>query len=289
MAGGAPTYIGETGFSLQPSPTSFTEGQGWSTTLSYRGASNKLADFLQQIVVIGLTFGGITGLRISPDGPYTNADVTFAQSPYNPNPAGADPIARTWNLRANMVEQDVNNHPRILTGFTLGGVTYPGLYTYTQSEMIAWRKQLAFMLSGEESSSLDPSTIKAVIFGLLSRGENSFDVPQYVLKKTDTVFSKTQLVPIYENVSKIHNYHDLVVAEPTLPSAGLIDALNLALAKIHQKPINWLKMPPEVDNVTAGRYQISQEYLGLSNFNPYMYDTVSTFSVAAYNQEIFSL
>ncbi len=289
MPGGAPTYIGETGFTLQPSPTSFMEGQGWSTTLTYRGAPNKLNQFLSEIVVVGLVFGGITGLRISPDGPYTNVEVTFAHSPYNPNPAGADPIARTWTLTGNMVEQDIENHPRIQDGFTFGGKTFQGLYTFTTTQMIEFRKQLEKMLIGETEFRFAPNTIESVIFGLKCRGETSFQTPQYALKKTDTVFSKTQLVAIHENVSKIHNYHDLVVAEPTLPAAGLIDPINMARAKIHQKPLNWLKMAPEVDNVASGRYQISQEYWGIPHFNPYMYDTVGSFSEANYGQKIFPL
>jgi len=295
----ATTYIGETDFKQQQVTTFFTEGQGWTTTVPYRGSTTNLARFLTEIIIIGATFGGIVGLRVTEDGPYSNVDITYAQSPFGP--AGqSDPIARTWSLIATMEEVSIWNLPKIQDGFFPPGIrkTTPfcvGLVERSPTDLMKLRNNIALAesdnlpgtVAGSIQEDFPDESMEALILGLQLRGEDTFQVPKYVLKKTDTVFSRTQLVASHTNVGKIHNYNDLVVAEPSLPTAILIDPLSLAAAQVQQKALNWLKMAPSVEQVSNGRYQLDQEYWGVAHFNPIIYDTVSTFNEVTYNQKKF--
>lgn len=280
----AAAYIGNTDFTAQPVTRYFVEGQGWATVVPYTGSKTKLNDFLAVIFVIGNALGPVSAMRMTEDGPIARVEITYAASPTT----APDPIARTWTLVPNLVEVDIANLPQIQDGFTYSGINVKGLYSKTTDEIIEFRKKLSLMLTGDTDERFDTNTIESFIFALKAREETSFILPQYVLRKTDTVFAQSQLAAAHANKGKIHNYADLVNAEPTLPAAILIDPLNLSIQTEGGKPLNWLKMAPEVDQVTGGRYQIVQEYWAFAHFNPFIYDTVQPFNEALYNQTRFS-
>lgn len=284
----ATQYIGTTDFTLQPTSGGFVQGQGWTRTVTYRGSKSKLNAFFGFIFAEAIVYGGINGLHWTEEGPYATVDVTYATSPFDPNAANNDPISNTWTLTPNLTEVDIGNLDKIQNGFRnpVTGEQVPGLDTFTTDQLIDFRSKLNAMLSGDTDLRFLPGSLQSFIFGLKAREQNSFQIPQYALKKTLTVFSQSQIVASHTHVGKIHNYTDLISTEPTLNAAILIDPLNLA--QPGGKPLNWLKMAPEVDQVAGGKYQIIQEYWGFQHFNPFIYDTVSTFTEAAYHQKPFA-
>ena len=283
-------YIGDSDFTLQPSPTYFSEGQGWSTTAIYRGSTVKLNQFLSEIFVIGVTFGGITSLGIMPDGPYSEVSVTFAQSPFNPVP-NPDPIATVRTLSSGYQEVEIFNHPLIQHGFFPPGsnIFLVGLNEMTVQDLSDFKQELALQLEDPTRARFESNTMQSLILVLRERETTGIQIPNYTLRKVETVYSKTQLKASHTNVGKIHNFQDLVIAEPTLPAAILVDPLNMAQLQVNEKSLNWLKMAPSVDQVSGGRYQIVQEYLGVAHFDPYLYKTVGPFNEVAYNQKKYAI
>ena len=282
------TYIGETDFTQQQGVDQFIEGQGWSSTVPYRGSASQLNGFLAELLLLAGQFGGITALRITPDGPYVNVDVTYAQSPYNPA-VNQDPISTVWTLHSSMNEVSALGIGKIQNGFIpiLKGVRLKGLNEMKTDELAALKSEIELQAADTTRERFADNTMGAFLLALKLREETAFMVPSYVLKKTETVFVKTQLVASHTNVGKIHNYSDLTSAELSLPAAILVDPIRMSSAEIQGRKINWMKMPPEVDRITGGRYQIIQEYWSFNAFNPYIYDTVSSFNENTYNQVLY--
>jgi hypothetical protein len=77
----------------------------------------------------------------------------------------------------------------------------------------------------------------------------------YVLRKTEVVNSLTALKAVHANVNRQFSYAGLAAAEPTLPTAALIDAPGLA-------GFTWHKKAPQVEQVGRGLFQIVAEWEG---------------------------
>ena len=282
---GPKQYIGNTDFTLQPVSSQFVEGQGWNTTETYVGSNDKLSQFLAEIIVFGAVFGGVNAVRINADGLMSIVEVTYARSPYaGPGQANPieDPITRTWTLTPNYNQVDIMNLPQIQNGFRRpDGVWVPGLSTFSIKKLADFKRTLNRVLSGDLSPNVnpqdlfDPKTMPALIAHCKLREETIAEVPQYVLKKVEVVTSKSQITAAHEKVGLIHNSNALTIAEPTLLKALLIDPLNLVRKKVGEQTLNWLKMAPTIEQLTGGKYQISQEYYSFERFDPYIYHTVS--------------
>lgn len=259
-------YIGTTDFTRQQVFTQFVEGQGWLQVVPYTGSKSKLNAFLAEIFIIGGQFGGINAIRVYEQGTIALVEVSFAQSPYNTQQP--DPISTTWTMVPNMLELDIMSHAKVQNGFP--GV--PGLSTYTTQALLDFKRKLQDLLSGNATSEPTPGSLLEFVYNRKAREISTITVPQYVLRKTQTVFSKSQITASHTNVGKVFNKDKLRASEPTLPSAILIDPIKLDAVMQGQTELSWLKFAPEVDQTTGGRYQIIQEYWSLAYYDPVLYE-----------------
>jgi len=104
---------------------------------------------------------------------------------------------------------------------------------------------------------------------LIRHPETSFAISQPVLRKTDLVTSYAKMLADNSYLGRFMNYNRLKVMEPTLDTAALIDAAGLS-------DWYWQKQSPEVEEMSAGLYQIVQEYWGYLDYEPFLYGLLLT-------------
>lgn len=89
----------------------------------------------------------------------------------------------------------------------------------------------------------------------------SHETSNPVLRKVETVISSTRLEAVESNKERFHTYAAMQAAEGSLSAAVIIDAAGYG-------DLYWLKHEPVVDDSTAGRFEIVQEWEGWRYLSP---------------------
>lgn len=235
--------------------------EGWRqstgnfTTRTWEGPTSTLASFLLNqlpkgsLISYEKEFNGITAKV-----------VAEYQAPQPGNGLGqtTEPglIERYWELDGNDLELSLWRKPDVVA--QLDGLS--------QSEIALVRGRIEGLVAGTATESVPYSGNEPLYLleKALSRGIESFEVSQYVLRRTETVYRNTNLYPNYEKIGYQFTYPAIIAAEPSLVTDNLIKAAKL-------EKVIWVKRTPKVRRSAKNIWEITLEYWGADQWNEWLH------------------
>jgi hypothetical protein len=236
-----------------PRRSGWSLSTGGTQTQRWEGPTSTKATFLA-----GLSTVGLVGYQVEEDGELTTIDVTYATTASGSAPGSDGKIEDYWELEGNDIEKSLWELPKVVA------VTKD----YTTAQLVTLRKQVEDILSGVDGAAEPPNATVADMVKRLARGTEAFSKSAHVVRHTLTVTRASTLLAAHTNVNKRFTYSQLTTAEPSLASAGLIDAAGLTA-------LVWLKRSPRVRAVDSGLWELEQEYWGGDDIDTWIYDAMT--------------
>ena len=194
------------------------------------------------------------------------------------------PLADTWTLAGNDLEQSIWEHPKIQSQWArLATVMYP-FNDAVASQVQTLRRYIEEYVRGERTVivnnavlpidltiieslvtmlGMDASVFRALIMSM-SLGVEAYTVSQWVLRHTLIISSRSSIRPSLFNVGKVFTTHHLRAVEriPTTIMFDLPDGW-------------WLKRTPTAEQTSADKFTISQEWWHADTYDPFVYEVAS--------------
>jgi len=267
---------------------------GLQTVLSYEGPEADLTAFLSTELPAG--YSEIVTTK-SDGGQWVKLDITFSAAVVTPNPGEEGLVTRNWTLHRQEEQHPIMSHPDIMGDKTTIGLA--DLDVGIPSMLEAWadifheaqRDYIKQVGDAKASAGIEvpewqffkpafkakPSwmtptryaeleAISNEAFKSLCKNTNAtYTLTVPILKKTEVVVSFSAMRANHFNVNRVLTHSTLCGSEPTLPTAALIYATGLS-------GYHWLKKSPQVDQVNAGQYQITQEFQGITSWSQWLYN-----------------
>lgn len=210
-------------------------------------------------------------------------------APSSTSPApweGGDPdyglFSRTWQIRPIMDELPIDAHPNVTALWEIDP-TWPmrlRMYVAACKQVIQdWVKENAASGGTTTEPTLPPvpaaPTEQPNLLMLanqyvaelwLNDDRQTYEVPRYAIIKTELVTSDSALRASHSNVGRWHSYQAMLAAEPTLPTAVLLDT-----AGIETTSLIWQKRAPEVSQASNGQWQLVQEWWSAVGASTFLY------------------
>lgn len=259
-------FIGDTSYKEQPSRR--RDGlQGSFLIRRWHGATSQKDSFLLTIP------GGWTDRSIEEDGDWTSIEVTYGIDPRSgsTSPTIADPITRIWTLQGTDEQIPLRDMPEIVAIInTLRDVAKGGSDPTGNDAVVGFWKTFD---EAKEDGTL-PSKVpwnNDTMDELYTReltGQTSKLYARWILAKNQTVVGTSMVRASHQNVGRLYTYSALLSSEPTLQSeAPLLDLNSLNQAT----KLYWRKLPPSVQPLARGEYQITQSYESFEEFDRWVY------------------
>lgn len=141
--------------------------------------------------------------------------------------------------------------------------------TATKPDLMAYHAKALEAVGFTSSIPQEAFDLSFAVFKRLASDSNAVHVITIpTLTKVEIVASYSELYANHANAEKIFSYNQLLSAEPSLPSAALIQLSNLT-------GWSWLKMRPRVQQTDQGLFQMTVEYVGVKTWEAWQYDTVT--------------
>lgn len=169
-------------------------------------------------------------------------------------------LERTWELDGNDLEKSLWEHPKVKA------VTN----TMSASEIAEIRKIVEAAVAGEITEQEDTGVDNPLVdlIRAFAKGVEAFSISQYVLRKRETILPTSVLRPSYANTNRIFTYNQLTASEPSLLTVNILGAAGLT-------DVIWHKRTPRLTPTTGGLWMIEQEYWGVQDYEPWIYDPAS--------------
>lgn len=265
----------------QPNRRRFRSGSGWTTVRVWKGATDQWETFYNSGK---LTFAVDIDVEVNSDG-WTTVTAEFGITGGSGDPVVADPISRTWTLTGNDIEVSPFSLPAVQTALShIVSIEERARLIANVDALVRGDREFTDIGGNEQVLSVeailtnisnaitddDLATLRMLISAMAS-GIEGIPTSQYVLKKVETVQALSQLTVAHANVNRMHRWQALLNAEPTLPSAILIDSTGIG-ANINY----WLKRTPSTEQVNRGQWQLTQEWWGFYNYDFLVYKDAIT-------------
>lgn len=256
---------GFTGLSELEPAEEFDPTQGWVRQRRVRGLHGDVKRLIQ-----GLNSAGLRASITPIDGTPMSEARWWVQG-LDDGSDEDDSAVVIWSLRRNVDEPSINEHWKS----KLVEAAFPGALAWLESKANEYKAQA---LAAAQASQLPPAPPSAISGRLLTgasatidsyarslvdlwiRGESTFVRFQYVLRKIITVPANSTQKPNNADVGMVYTTAGLQAAYP-LPAEVLF---TLPTAE-------WLKVSPEVDQVTNGKFQISDEWWSADSYDRFLY------------------
>lgn len=210
------------------------------------------------------------------EGGYSELRATYGASDTQPP---GEPLADVWTLLGNDLEKDLWTHPKIRA--EIAKATNPedlaqikgeiemlvkgeGEVTHSDGEVYALTFDHIYAIHIDP---LGPGMVEATwraFVGALSRGETSYVVSQWVLRHSLVVAANTSIKPTITNIDKVYTTAGLQSAE-AIP----------ATIKFDLPTGQWLKKAPTVEQESADKWRITQEWWFAEEWDSWTYDMAS--------------
>lgn len=243
----------------------YDPGQGWRTTYVYEGDS---------LSIYGLTANLRSDQKASIDDSDKPLFRLTVQSPDAGSASVANDFVWSVELVGSEVQPSIYAHPR--TQALSDGVIAAIKVAVKEVEDSSISEAVAKVASGTTAVRAAATTAgtsaadAAEVLALVLRDITSYTDSQYVLKRTQTISTRSQLILNYENINRIHSTA-LVNAVEIIPYTVLVAIVQIvAPAEMSGFAWGWLKKTPSINQVANGKFTASQEYW-LGQWSTYLY------------------
>ena len=210
------------------------------------------------------------------EGGFSELRATYGAADTQPP---TEPLADIWTLLGNDLEKDLWTHPKIRAEIAKAD---------NPQDVATVRGEIEMLIKGDQEVTHSDGQVYALEFphiwtyhistlgtgmvedtwkqfvGALSRGETSYVVSQWVLRHSLVVAANTVIKPALTNIDKIFSNAALVASE-NIP--GTI--------KFDLPTGQWLKKAPTVEQESADKWRITQEWWYAEEWDSWVYDIAS--------------
>lgn len=247
----------------------YDQQKGWVVDYEYAGTAGG-------IDALVATSGDADQIDSKQDGASRTAVITYAGSdPINGN--GGEEVFDTWELLGNDIEKDAYQHPEAYR-ISVKGIAEVRNAVKTAEDNPDW--------SGFATSETNNDVAGAaeVLFIHQMHKIDGFLIPQYVLRRTSTVPTRSNVKASFTNTFKIHTTAQLKAAE-SIPASILfsVDEIDSHLPSVPTDEFNyprtmelkdgrdkdstmplmkwgWLKRTPTVSQTGGNKFSLTYEY-----------------------------
>jgi hypothetical protein len=270
----------------------YSSSNGWEEVQTWKGrAGAAMVEFNEFLA----NFSGYTSLEVQhimpldPDQASENYDAEMqvelgfgVTGPDGTKLGEGDPefglVSRKWTKDSNRIPVSLLAHPRVEVLHTVD----PEWPDRIRLQAIAYAQTMRQLARGEIDWTPDreqfrddaqpddwvttpggeAAAIEDWLFREFSVDEDaSYEVANPILRKVETVINSSRLAAVHANVGRFHTYAALQAVESSLSAAAIVAAADLSA-------LYWLKGDPVVDDSTAGRFEIVQEWEGWRYLSP---------------------
>lgn len=226
----------------------WTARTGWSYVRSWRGLDGDCAALISQLQALGVDVD-----VEDEEGPYAIVRGNFLGGEDGIVPAPE--ITTVWTRRSNVGEKSIYDHP---TSVELGEAVLKEIQNQVDKS-VSWAVAKAAVEAKATAEGVNQVTAVDLL-RLATRNVEAYIETQYVLRKTQIVPKKANLVVQDTNVGKLLTTSTLNTLEQV--PTNLLFTLPVG---------NWLKMPPEIDQRSDGKWEVVEEWWYAESPATYLY------------------
>ena len=184
-------------------------------------------------------------------------------------------VTTSWKLLGNDIQLTLYEHPkaRALDENVIQLIkTYVEQLKSSSDPAAEFTSQRAVVTAAAAAFGVS-ETNAGLLFDLMVKESDSYIRSQYVLRKTQTVSSRSQIAVSFTNVEKVHTTAQVTSAE-TIPETLLFSISGIPAPDAEDNYLfGWLKKTPTVSQ-TGLHFQITQEYW-LEQWSTFTYDAAT--------------
>lgn len=287
-----PLVTGQPGFTeQQPIRNTWSASTGFTLTRVWEGPSELYDAFVQNELPVGFS---------EMETEHKATGVTIVKATYGSQIVAGnvienpDPLTTTWTMQGAMDQRHLLEHPKTFTLNTRKNgwptaienlaKTYHAEVYDAIKRAVAPAAPKTFTWVGTTATSGwdvpgatdDEKTWANQLYRALVRNPDaSYIQPTYVLRKTQVMNRLTQQVAAYQYVGYILSYTALLSAEPTLSEQPYSPDLVL-LGLTGLDAYKWHKQSPQTEQMGKGKFQLTQEYVGVMEYEEFSYPYLET-------------
>ncbi|MEW6156161.1 MAG: hypothetical protein AB1813_01945 [Verrucomicrobiota bacterium] len=211
---------------------------------------------------------GADRIDIFPDGPVARLEAHISSEDAGASERSSD----SWELLGNMIGKKIQEHPKLLKySAQTHGIIQSALKDCNDANTTGYSAVYQAATAAITQAALDdglPNGDALNFFDLMLKGTDSYNVSQYVLRKTQVVSSRYTNQLAYLDVEKIWTPAQIVKAE-AMPATIVFQIWDsqTQTEKIQPNTViqsgyawGWLKQSPVVSSVSRGKVEITQEW-----------------------------
>ena len=244
--------------------------KGFSTVYTYEGDQASIYGYARRVKA---------NQRYSIDDPDKPVFRLTVQSPEAPAADTHNDYVLKWELLGNEAQKSMFEHPKAIA---LGDVMLNAIkialsdvkQAAVEDAAALFAKIIVHLRAGAALQGKNPDDTEK-LFRMLVADQDTFVTSQYVLRRTQTVASLQEVNISFSNVEKVFTTTQVLATE-VVPAVVMFSISDIPAPVEHAGYLfGWLKKTPTVNQVAAGRFEISQEYW-LEQWSTFVYDAATT-------------